>query len=160
MQKDQHLYLFTLEITPLKVGKTYNPLPSHLTLMSRFWSELSPDEIAKIVKPLFDCAGPIELIFGEPAQLGPKKIDVHLVKPNKSLKKLHDELHNLLDAANVTYEYPRFVGEGHKPHVSKREDDQFRAGHKQIANAAYLIEVAIKGDKHLRFIQARFELNI
>lgn len=159
MQDDQHLYLLTLEVTPLAVGGIYNPLPSHLTLMSRFWSELLPDEISEIIKPLFDRASPIELAFGKPARLGPKKIDVHLIEPDKSLKKLHHDLHNLLNATNVTYEYPQFVGEGHKPHVSIREDDQFRAGHKHIASAAYLIEVEIEGDKHLRFIRARFELN-
>jgi len=127
--------------------------------MSRFWSRLSPDEIAKIVKPLFDRTQPIELTFGESTQLGPKKVAVHLVEHNHSLKKLHDQLHNLLDATNVTYEYPQFVGKGHKPHVSIREGDQFTAGHKQMANVAYLIEVEIKADEHLRFIRAKFNLN-
>lgn len=49
-------YLFILEIAPLETGKIYAELPSHLTLMSRFWSELSPDELAGIVRPLFQNA--------------------------------------------------------------------------------------------------------
>ena len=126
--------------------------------MSRFWSELSPAAISEVVKPLFDRAYPIELTFGESAQLGPKKIDVHLIKPDKSLKKLHNDLHGLLEAANVTYEYPQFVDEGYKPHVSKREGDHFDVGHKQVASAVYLIEVEIKGDDHLRHIRAKFDL--
>ena len=41
-----HLYLFTLEVVPLEVGKTYDELPLHCTLMFRFWSELPAEELA------------------------------------------------------------------------------------------------------------------
>jgi len=158
MPKDQRLYLFTLEVMPLIVGKTYNPLPTHLTLMSRFWSSLSPEELSGAVEPLFQRIHPVELTFGEAAILGPKKVAVHLVENTKELKNLHSQLHDLLDANGVTYIAPQFVGDGHKPHVSKREGDQFTAGYKQRANAAYLIEVEIKGKEHLRHIWAKFDL--
>lgn len=36
----KHRYLLILEIAPVEVGKTYDNLLSHLTLMSRFFSEL------------------------------------------------------------------------------------------------------------------------
>lgn len=153
----KRLYLFTLEVTPMVVGKTYNPLPSHLTLMSRFWSDLSPDELAEVVRPLFRQARPIELIFGEAAMLGPKQVAVHLVDNTKELKNLHSRLYDLLNAQGVTYTAPQFVGNGHKPHVSKREGDQFTAGHKHMANAAYLIEVEINGKDHLRLIRTKFD---
>ena len=155
----KHLYLFTLEVTPLSVGRTYDPLPSHLTLMSRFWSELSPNEVAEIVNPLFQRTQPIELSFGEAAILGPKQVAVHLIENTEDLKGLHLQLHDLLNAVGVTYTAPQFVGDGHKPHVSKREGDQFTAGHKQMANAAYLIEVEIKGEDHLRIIRTKFDLS-
>lgn len=158
MNSSQHLCLFTLEITPLSVGETYNPLPSHLTLMSRFWSSLSPEELTRLVGSLFRQTKPIELNFGEPATLGPKQIAVHLVENTKELKNLHSQLHDLLNANGVTYTAPQFVGDGHKPHVSKREGDQFAAGHKLTVNAAYLSEVEIKGEEHLRYIRAKFDL--
>lgn len=154
----KHLYIFTLEVVPMSVGQTYNPLPSHLTLMSRFWSSLSPEELSGVVRPLFQETPPIELIFGEAATLGPKQVAVHLVQNTKALKDLHSHLHNLLDTIGVAYTAPQFVGDGHRPHISKREGDQFNVDHKQMANAACLIEVEIKGDDHLRHIRARFDL--
>jgi len=159
MQDSQHLYLFTLEVTPLTVGDTYNPLPSHLTLMSRFWSELPSDKLASTVQPLFDRTPPIELTFGDSVQLGPKKVAVHLLEHTVTLKELHTNLRALLDTANVTYVYPQFTGDNHKPHISKREGDGFRLGHKQSATAVYLIEVELKGEEHLRFVRAKFDLN-
>jgi hypothetical protein len=158
MNSSQHLYLFILEIAPLTVGKVYNPLPPHLTLMSRFWSELSPDDLAGTIKPLFDRTSPVELAFGDSVQLGPKKIVVHLIAHTKELKELHTELRNLLDTVNVTYAYPQFTGDNHKPHVSKREGDGFRPGHKQMATVVYLIEVEIKGEEHLRHVRGKFDL--
>ncbi|MEK7153177.1 MAG: 2'-5' RNA ligase family protein, partial [Patescibacteria group bacterium] len=125
---------------------------------SRFWSSLSPDELSEAVKPLFQATQPIELSFGEAAILGPKQVAVHLVENSSELEDLHAQLHDLLNATGVTYTAPQFVGNGHKPHVSKREDDQFSVGHKQMANAAYLIEVEIKGEEHLRHIRAKFDL--
>jgi hypothetical protein len=158
MKDHQRLYLFTLEVTPMGVDKMYNPLPSHLTLMSRFWSSLSPEELSGIGEPLFQRTRPIELSFGEPATLGPKQVAVHLVENTRELKDLHLQLHSLLDAVGATYNAPQYVGDGHKPHVSKRKGDQFTVGHKQMANAVYLIEVEVKGDDHLRFIRAKFDL--
>jgi hypothetical protein len=158
LRNNQRLYLFTLEVMPLNVGKIYNPLPSHLTLMSRFWSSLSPEELSQVVKPLFQRTQPMELIFGESAALGPKQIAVHLIENTDELKNLHSKLRGLLNAAGVTYTTPKYTGDGHKPHVSKRDGDQFIPGHKQMANAVYLVEVEIKGDDHLRFIRAKFDL--
>lgn len=154
----EHLYLFTLEVTPLSVGETYNPLPSHLTLMSRFRAELAPEELAKIVTPLFERTNPIELCFGKLATLGPNQVAAHLIKNTEAIKTLHSELRVLLNKAKVTYAIPQYIGDGHKPHISKREGDQFLPGHKQMAKAAYLIEVKINGKDHLRFVRSRFDL--
>jgi 2'-5' RNA ligase superfamily len=156
--KNRHLYLFTLEVVPLTVGKVYNPLPSHLTLMSRFRSELLPDELAAVVEPLFGQNPPIKLRFDKSAGLGPKKTPVHLIEHTEELRELHTKLRNLLDTVSVTYEYPQFVGDNHKPHISKRQGDDFALGHEQTSKAAYLIEVEIKSEEHLRLIRAKFDL--
>lgn len=127
--------------------------------MSRFWCDMTPSELAAVVEPLFSRTPPIGLTFSQPAQLGPKKVDVHLLEPSEPLKILHHSLHRLLDSINVTYEYPQFVDEGHKPHVSGRDDDNLTPGYKQMTTAAYLIEVEIQGEDHLRFVRAKFDLN-
>jgi len=126
--------------------------------MSRFWSELPPDELINMVGLLFEQNPPVELHFLESVDLGPKKTPVHLVEHTKELRELHTKLHTLLDAINVTYAYPQFNGDSHKPHVSKREGDAFRAGRRQMAAAVYLIEVDIKGEDQLRHVRAKFDL--
>ena len=87
----KHLYLFTLEIPPLEVGTAYDDLPSHLTLMSRFLSELPAEELANQVRLLFATTGFIHLAFAETIELGPKKVMAHMVD-SPSERQLH---HNL-----------------------------------------------------------------
>lgn len=158
MQDGRRLYLFTLEVVPLTVGTTYNPLPSHLTLVSRFWSSSSPEALADRVKPLFERTKPAELLFGQPANIGPNHTAVHLIEHMQKIKHLHEQLCSLLDDLAVEYTNPQFVGNGHKPHVSRRDGDGFAPDYKQIAKAAYLIEVEIQGERHVRFVRAKFDL--
>ncbi len=136
----KHLYLFTLEITPLEVGKTYDELPSHLTLMSRFLSELPAEELANKVRPLFAQTAPVHLVFGETMELGPKKVTAHMVD-SLDEKRLHNNVYKLLDYLKVEYQYPEFIGGNHKPHVTARDGMQFMPSDKRTVSAAYLIEI-------------------
>jgi hypothetical protein len=151
----KHLYLFTLEVSPLETGKTYDDLPSHLTLMSRFWSELSPDELANAVRRLFAVTAPVALIFGETIELGPKKVIAHMVS-SPSEQALHIKLHELLDSIHVEQQYPQYVGDGHKAHVTRREGLEFKQTDQYSASAAYLIEVV----DTKRVVRSRFELAV
>jgi len=147
------LYLFILEIVPLEVGRTYADLPSHLTLMSRFTSDMSPDELFHIVRPLFEEAKPVNLFFGKTVELGPKKVIAHMVdSPDEQL--LHERLRTLLDKTGVTFQYPQFIGANHKAHVTQREGVDFPPKTQLLASAAYLVEV-IDGQ---RIIRSRFSL--
>lgn len=118
------MYLFTLEIVPLELGRVYDELPSHLTLMSRFLSDLSPEELAAKVQPLFTRTASIQLVFGNTTVLGPKKVTAHMVTGPQE-KQLHNKLRELLDTLKVGYQYPEFIGDNHKPHVTAREGVQF-----------------------------------
>lgn len=135
-----HLYLFTLEIMPLKVGRVYDELPSHLTLMSRFLSGLTSDELTAKVQSFFAETAPVRLVFGEPTILGPKKVTAHMIN-SPDERQLHNNLRELLDKIKAEYQYPEFIGDNHKPHVTAREGVQFAPGSSRIASAAYLIEV-------------------
>src|SRR5690606_29977172 len=128
-----HRYLFIIEIAPLEVEKVYDELPSHLTLMSRFFSELSPGDLAEVVRPLFEHASPIELVFGETTELGPKKLIVHMVEYSDQLRQLHNQLRALLNSVDANYEYPQFIGEGHKPHVTQRGGERINTGDRKMA---------------------------
>lgn len=150
----KHLYLFTLEIVPLEVGRTYEELPSHLTLMSRFSSDLSSHELSKIVQPLFAMTHPVPLVFGRTTKLGPKKVTAHMVT-SAAEHQLHNNLRKTLDMVHVEYQYPEFTGDGHKSHVTARDGVQFAAGSELLAFAVYLIEVVDKK----RLVQATFTLS-
>jgi hypothetical protein len=154
MEEKMHLYLFTLEITPLEVGRVYEELPSHLTLLSRFVSDLSHDELTAMVQPSFAKTASIHLVFGETTTLGPKKVTAHMVDSSDE-KQLHNRLRALLDGAKVEYQYPEFIGANHKPHVTAREGAQFTPGSKFVASAVYLIEVIDKK----RVARAKFTLS-
>ena len=151
----QHRYLFILEVEPVKTEMPYGELPSHLTLMSRFFSELSPGQLAEIVHPLFERTAPVQLIFEATGTLGPKKLTVHGVKNSDELKQLHNDLHTILDAAGVEYEYPAFTGKGHKPHVTQRPGIRFLPGDTKTTRYACLVEV-IDGK---RIVRSRFRLS-
>lgn len=142
-------YIFTLEVTPLEVGVTYDELPSHLTLMSRFFSDFNSERLANLVRPLFSSTKPIRLQFGEIAVLGPKGLLVHTVHHSDDLAHLHQKLYGLLDSVGAEYEYPQFIGKNHKPHVTKREGVQFDAGSTKSVGAAYLIEI-VNGQRLVR----------
>jgi len=150
----QHLYLFTLEIAPLETGVTYVELPSHLTLMSRFLSDLPPQELADVVQTLFTATVPIRLVFGETIELGPKKVLAHMVD-SEGEKVLHEKLRLLLDRVGVTPQYPQFVGDNHKAHVTAREGAEFSPGTARLSSAAYLIEIVNKQ----RVVRSRFEFS-
>jgi len=152
--KMKRLYLFALEVVPLELGKTYDDLPSHLTLMSRFSSELPPEELAVVVHPLLSATPPVHLAFGETIALGPKRVTAHMVSSPDEVK-LHEALRKVLDSAKVEFQYPEFVGDNHKAHVTQRTGVQFDPGSEHVARAAYLVEVVDKK----RMIRTKFTLN-
>lgn len=155
LQIMEHRYIFILEVAPVEVSKTYDELPSHLTLISRFFSESPPERLAEAARPLFKQTEPVVLTFAETLELGPKKLTTHMVEHSNELKRLHNKLRGLLDSINADYEYPQFIGEGHKPHVTKRDGGQFNAGGRKTIQAACLVEI-VDGK---RVVRSKFELS-
>jgi hypothetical protein len=158
MPETKHLYLNTLEIEPLGVGGSYNPLPAHLTLMSRYWSELQPNQIFTTLKPTFEQVGELTLRIGDREIIGPQQTPVHLIIPSTQLTDLHNQLKQQLDELCVTYAYPQFVGQGWKPHVSYRQESEYKPGAAQHCGAAYLIEVTNSTDGDMRHIRSKFSM--
>lgn len=148
-----HLYLFTLEIVPLEVGKAYADLPSHLTLMSRFTSQESSEELARIVSPVFAAIESFDLTFVEIIELGPKKVTAHMVN-SADESRLHEKLRLLLVENSASFQYPEFIGTGHRAHITKRQGVSLEQGSQLTCSAAYLIEVV---DKQ-RVVRAKFVL--
>lgn len=151
---NKHLYLFTLEVEPLKVGTTYDELPLHCTLMHRFYSGLSVEELSESVKPLFDKTSPLVLTAYEHSELGPKQIPVSLIRLTEELDDLNMRLFDYLNKLGVEYTAPQWIGKGHVFHVTDRENEVVEVGESHAAKMAYLIEVI----DHKRAVRKRFEL--
>lgn len=145
----KRLYLFTLEVAPVDVGRTYDELPSHLTLMSRFLSELNPEELGRRMVPIFARTQPISLVFGVTTELGPKKLVAHMVDHSSELQKLHADVLKQLMVLRAELQYPQFVGEGHRPHVTRREGVNLSEGTVLTLNTVCLIEV-VDGRRTIR----------
>lgn len=85
---------------------------------------------------------------------------MHLVDYSKELSDLHNELLVLLNSASVEYEYPQFIGAGHKPHVTAREGRYFAAGDVLTSNHAYLVEVIEGQSNSLEVCTSRIRMHL
>ena len=148
-----HLYVLTLEVVPLEVSKVYDELPSHITLMSRFLSDLDARELGNGIRPLFEAASPLRLTFGATVELGPKRVTAHMIS-SRNEQRLHESTRVLLEKMEVVSQYPQFTGANHKPHVTQREGAVFPPHSRLVSSAAYLIEI-IDGN---RVVRERFRL--
>jgi hypothetical protein len=149
-----YLYLFTLEVEPLRVGGVFDELPLHCTLMHRFYSELSADELGDNVRSLFDKTPQVLLTAYKHTKLGPKQVPVSLIKLTEELDKLNMQVYNQLNKLEVEYTTPQWVGKGHVFHVTDRIPDRLEINEGYVSKAAYLIEVV----DHKRIIRQQYEL--
>jgi 2'-5' RNA ligase len=155
---NKHLYLLALEISPLDVGGVYDVLPSHCTLMHRFWSELNPGQLTNKLRDILDRANALPITYGEQEIFGPPPVTVNKILETPELKTLHVSLYERLDELGVEFTAPQWVGEGYKAHVTKREGVTFTEGESQLCKTVYLIEVNVPENKEARYIRAKFIL--
>lgn len=153
---DKHLYLLALEVAPLEAGKAYDVLPSHCTLVHRFWCELDSTQLAEKLQPIVNNTESVVLIFRDKEVFGPPPVVVNRLLDTPELRTLHMDLYKKLEQLNVEYTAPQWVGEGFKAHVTERSGVSFDKGYKHASNAVYLIEVRVPENEESRFVRARF----
>ncbi|MDB5176039.1 MAG: hypothetical protein JWM81_897 [Candidatus Saccharibacteria bacterium] len=158
MEKEFSTYLFTLEVTPLNVGKAYASLPLYCTLMYRFHSPLSAQELIAAVEPLFARTKPLLLEAGEHQAFGPRQVLVTMLRPSPVLLLLHNALYTALNDLGVTYAEAEWVGSGYKPHVSDQSGKSFAKLSPHMSTAIYLIEAQFPLEGNQRYIRAKFQL--
>lgn len=156
--RNNHCYLFALEVTPLHVGDIYDELPLHCTLMHRFWSDLEPEILAAKVSDFFKETRHVTLKPHERLLLGPKQVPVSELELTDELKRLHMGLYEILNDLGVEYTAPEWVGDGYRAHVTERENARLEVGSEQNSNAVYLIEVNVPGHDHKRLVRHKFVL--
>ncbi|MDB5184497.1 MAG: hypothetical protein JWN38_305 [Candidatus Saccharibacteria bacterium] len=158
MEKQKSTYLFALEVTPLKVGKTYDTLPLHCTLMHRFLSEKSADELVKHTEKLLDNTSQIVLVPGDHVPFGPRHKLANRLKLTKELLALHMALYDLLIEVGVHFTEADWVGKGYTPHVSDQKGVSLPTRGSTVSSAVYLIEVEHPLDGTHRFVRHKFGL--
>ena len=150
----QHRYIFTLEVVPLKLDHTYDALPLHLTLLSRFLTDLKYSQLQQFVKSVFEKAYEVNLLIDGTAELGPKETPVYIVRKTDEITQLHNDLCRHLDKIHVTYEYPEYVQQGYKPHISKRRGFESNNEDVLVSSRVYLVEIIDRK----RVVRSRFGL--
>lgn len=134
-------YLFVLPLEPIEIGRVYEHLPIHCTLMHWFWVAATPEELIKKIKTVFEGYGPLELVSAAPALFGPNyDVPVHTLVSNPSLKKLHDKLLAVLDEMGVRHIERKWIGNRFSPHVTTKNGRSFPPESRARINEVYIFE--------------------
>jgi hypothetical protein len=157
--KDKHCYLFALEIEPLEVGEIYDNLPMHLTLVHRFWTSLTPEQLEEKILPIVARYPSVSFVPREVVELGPKKTRVFDLEQTEILNALHMELYSLLNTLDTEYTEQDWVGKGYVPHISEREHSVLTKKKPHTSKAVYIIEVKIPGHDHKHLIRKKLALS-
>lgn len=136
----------------------YDVLPSHCTLMHRFWSELDSSQLANKLQTIFETTKAIPLFYGEREVFGPPPVTVNKIRETSEVKILHNRLYEKLNDLGVEYTAPQWVGDGYKAHITERPGIKFTVGDHHTCNAIYLIEVKVPGNEEARYVRAKFVL--
>lgn len=155
---EERCYLFALEIEQLEVGKNYDTLPAHCTLVHRFYSLLGPEELMERAQGIFDKYQGVTFTIGDLVELGPKKTKAFTIANKEQLIALHNELYNLLNELKTVYTEKEWVGDGYIPHISVREGTPLTPGQPYTAKVFCIIEVKIPDLPHKRVVRAKRSL--
>lgn len=160
-----HAYLIILEVTPLKIGSTYDMLPLHCTLVHWFWLDQSPEEAAKRLTIASGNIAPIALRAGaEQVFTGKSKngelvpVIVNDIELTSELRSLHEQACSVLEDMDVRYSEPQYVHDGFHPHVTHQKDGQLLPGEMRKSTKLYLVEAAAPEYGNERVVRASVEL--
>lgn len=157
-EQPKHCYLFTLEVEPLQIDVSYRVLPLHCTLITRFWIALGPEALTLAVADIFAKVRPVPLVAFKRAILGPQRVTVSLVEPNKSLTILSTILFGRLRELGAEPEVAEWSGDKHIFHVTDRPNAVLVLDTVHTSQAVYLIEVKVPGHGHGRIVRHKFTL--
>lgn len=160
-----HAYLIILEITPLKIGSTYDMLPLHCTLVHWFWLTQKPEEVTESLTAVLSNTAPVALRAGaEQVFAGKNKhgelvpVTVNDIEPTPELRKLHEQVCMVLKSMDVRYSAPQYVQDGFHPHVTHQKDGQLLPGEVRRSAKLYLVEAAAPEYGNDRIVRASIEL--
>lgn len=148
---------FTLgiEVGAVVLGKTFQRMPLHCTLIHWFCSDREPSEIERCVIEAAMTQPKTVLRSLGPSLFGPdKNIPVHILEKNRELEDLHMNIFNALNDLLVTFTHPAYVGPEYKPHISDSEGAYFFTGSEMLAERIYLVEAITNNKPPLKIVRS------
>lgn len=138
-------YLIALEITPVEIGKTYDGLPLHCTLVHWFRTSKIKYIIADVQK-LLESQPLAQLVVEDQDQFtgmtstGPIPVKVNKVRKTPAIKKLHDAVVDILNDYDTEFLMPQYLHERYEPHITHQEDDSVKQGDNLRVRALFFAE--------------------
>jgi len=161
-----HAYLIILEVTPLKVGGTYDMLPLHCTLVHWFWLRQTPEEVTKLLNAALSSSSHVLLRTGKEQQFTGKNkngqvvpVTVNDIEITPELRSLHERVCAELEAMGARYSAPQYVHDGFHPHVTHQKDGRLTPGETRESTRLYLIEAAAPEYGNERTVRAAIGLS-
>ena len=139
-------YLYALEVHDMNVGKRYDMLPVHCTLVHWFELESAREqEMQQRVQLIASEIGTIALTaqsqetFSGMTKNGPIPVTVDTVVYTPELRALHGGVCDILDDLGATYSNPPYVRETYVPHVTHQTTGSLQTDSTHESTSLYLI---------------------
>lgn len=152
-------FLVAFEVEPVVMGRVYETLPLHCTLMHWFRTKLDHHAIKHVVGLVCYTNGPLFLHAGGIENFGPQKtIPVSVIRETRDLMALHTKIHQVLLDLSVTFVEPQYVGEGYRPHVTVTDGRFFPVRDSMRVLNGYVVQALNASELKEKKIVASFRM--
>lgn len=150
-------YTLAAFFQPIEVGTEFpmTDWPLHITLADVFAVNLSVDIVEKLAG-LFANQSPINLTADDDATLGTTK--VVLIRKNDELQQLHDQIIDVLELHNATFNTPEFTRAGFLPHATIQKSGRVSRGDTIHLTTVSLVDMFPGGNWQQRKILKKFQI--
>lgn len=135
-----------LEDVPAGAEFTASAWPLHLTLLPNFSIAWDGSTLGERLRPVLTGRRPITVVASHEEFFGPREtIPVAVVETTPELTSLHRELHDMLAAAGAAFEYPAYVADGYRPHVTAQAHRRLGPGEEARLDTVSVVGIAPHG---------------
>ncbi len=137
-----------------------NSWPLHLTVVSIFCVTCELEKLLGDLGEVIKKSSSIELTLADKDMFGPKKdIPILHIEKNEKLQRLHDSIVKmLLEKYKASFKNLNYTGEGYKPHVTVKRENDLKTGDTVAVNSITLIDRYPNGNYKARKIIQNFPL--
>lgn len=157
MQKYVVVSFINRNTTPSEFSASEWPL--HITLLANFTIKDSVDALTAQLNNLAQQLRPFASVVEGEAMFGPNSnIAVSLIKPSNELKDLHSRLVQIAKHLGATFDEPRFIENGFRPHATIQASSRLDEGQSVTINEFTLVDMFPDNDISRRRVIKDFKL--